>query len=295
MGEIYKFTVNNSSYWDCINRNGKKSFDRIKLPFHLYLEKTTPFITDKMICNYKDASGIKYLWCSNELGTRLRELKYFVVIEPSGILVPKEDIKLIENKDEIMNDKSIDISDATRTSYFCNVISDLTRGGRDTIPYDEVSNFRDKLFNQSSETNNSSFLTPFEFAYLFTKVCHKKGKDCLNYYEIISDVAENLSSKPEYLPLLWNVEFEEGEHLIKSDSLFNAFALLRYIGIIHPNYNYNEYYQYDDLVIDENIDKFPILINGKESFLPLMEELVNDYLGISDSKEKEKTIRKILK
>ena len=292
MEEIYKLSLKNIEYWEgSFDAKEEIAFKRIDKPCHIYVTNKEPFVTDKMICNFEDASDKKYLWCTWPLGTRLREYKDFVVIEPSGIMVPKSNFKLVKDEKEIMEDRGIDIRILTDTSYFCNLISDLTRGGLDKISYDKANQFRQELLKQSSKPINQSFLSSFEFAYMFIDICNKKEINTFNYYELLSSIISK-SNKPEYLPLIWNIDFSVGEHYESSNDLFSAFALLRYIGLTYPNYDDES--KYATVNIDSNINKYPKLISGKEDFYPFIEQFVDDFFGLSNQKSDNRCKTKTL-
>ncbi|MBQ6323796.1 MAG: hypothetical protein IJI22_03080 [Bacilli bacterium] len=289
MEEIYKLSLKGKEYWEKVfDTNTRKAvFKRVDKPCHIYVTSRAYFVNDNMICNFKDASGTKYLWCPWPLGTRLRVHRDFVVIEPSGIMVPKKDFTLVKDKKEIEEERGIGISGLTRTTYFCNLMSDLTRGGKDELSYDDVKQFRHNLLSQStSDINNPSFLTPFEFAYMFTNVCNKKGIREFNRDELLSTIIEK-AHKPEYLSLIWNINYSVGEHDNESADLFNAFELLRYIGLTCPDYDAE--YKYGNTYIDSIINTYPNLVSGKESYYPTMEQFVNECFGISNKKRRGRT------
>ena len=294
MEEIYKLSLENEEYWDYNDKN--KKFERTKKPCHIFVKKSEPFLNDKMICNYQDASGKKYLWSTLPLGTRLREHEDFVIIEPSGIMVPKNNFKLVESSKEISKNRGIDISSLSCTSYFCNLMSDSIRGGIDEISNIDVEKYRNFLFNQPSKPYNPSFLTPFEFAYLFVKACNNKGIESFDSDLLLMNIISK-STNPEYLPLVWNINYTIGEHYNSSESLFNAFSLLRYIGLIYPDYD--DECAYGTINIDSNIEEFPEIVCGKESYQPIMEQYVDEMFDLSNKKDshltKKKSIKNLLK
>lgn len=289
MKEIYKLSLKKIEFWkeEFDTKLKKVVFKKVDETCHIYVTPEETFLNDNMICNFEDASGINYLWCTRQLGTRLREHEDYVVIEPSGIMVPKKDFTLVKDKKEIEEDRGIDISTLTRTTYFCNLMSDLTRGGKDELPFDEVKQFRHNLLSQSTNNiNNFSFLTPFEFAYMFINVCNKKEINEFDREELLLNIIKN-ANKPEYLPLVWNINYSVGEHDDESADLFYAFELLRYIGLTHPDYS-NEY-KYGNVYIDSIVSYYPNLVRGKESYYPIMEQFVNECFGLSNKKIRGRT------
>ena len=291
MENVYKLSLNNSEYWaeELDDKTNERILRRINEPTQLFVQRVQPYVVDNMLCNYQAANEESYPMTYGPLGVRLRSTKDFIVIEPTGIKVPKENFTLVKEQSEM--GKTIKVSTLTCTSYFCNLMSDSTRSGKDEIPYEEVEHFKQELLSQPSEMGDQVSLTPFEFTYMFVNECHKKDIKAFDSNELLSFIIKT-ASDPKYFPLLGNIEYEIGEHYDMSEDLFKALALLRYMGLTHPDYEAE--HEYGTVNIDDVIDVYPQLVCGKEEQAPLMEQFVNECFGLSNEKSSNKGKRKNL-
>ena len=263
MEEIYKLDIKDAKYWCRESKNGSVYLVETDKPCHLYVKKAN-IVSDKMLCNYKSAIP----WYNID-GVRIREYKDFVVIEPTGIKIPKDDFTLVKKtltvkeKNETINPMYL-----TKFSYICNLIAKSEKCKK--ISPDEYVEYERYLMNQRSDNDNLSFMSKFEFLYMFIYVCgvyHEKVID----KKLLRDLISNIETKREYLPLLWN---------IRTYLLDDAYNLLEYIGVIYPDLD------------DENIvyiDKYTIfepIIKNREDYLSIISELTGLY--IREMKEKER-------
>lgn len=235
----------------------------------LYLEKVNDFVFDGMICNYKNAVSKQ-----NE-GIRIREYEDFLIIEPSGIKVPKKQMKLLISDNEGNERYSNIFSEISSDTFFCNFISDFSRGGRIKIPYNEVEQLKENFIKGNIDNDiNKSFLTSFDFMYMFSFINYKNNNFSFNRDNLIEYIVA-MKKNPEFIRILWNVKVYRHEHYDLLPSLDLAISLLRYIGVLYPNYSKEN--PYIDLNIDENLTYLQTLFNEKKVQYPEMKKFVKLY------------------
>ena len=269
--KIKKLSIKDSEYWKYSNE--KKGFVKTDDERYIYIRMAEDFICDNMMCNYKEVSDIQYIYTSLPRGIRIRKEKENYVIEPSEIEIPISDVEIISKRDMVKDDKLTSVNTFV-DSYFCDLISNSTRGGLEFVDRETFIKYRDEILNQKQDGFNPMFLSPAEFVYMFIEECYKKGIKQFNRCNLLDNI-EYFQKKPEYLPLLWNIKYQIGEHYDKSLELENACALLRYIGLIHPA---NTEYYSSNLEISDKIDSFPNLAIGKEYYRPLMLNFLTSQL-----------------
>ena len=285
--KIKKLSIKDSEYWKYSNE--KKGFVKTDDECSIYIRMAEDFICDNMMCNYKEVSDIHYIYASLPRGIRIRKDKDdYLVIEPSEIKVPMNDTEIIKKTDMVKDDKLTSVN-TFADSYFCDLISNSTRGGLEFIDSDSFKKYRDEILNQKQDDFNPAFLSPFLFVYMFIKECHKKGIKQFNRYNLLGNI-EYFQKRHEYLPLLWNIKYQIGEHYDKSLELESACALLRYIGLIHP---VKTKLTPDTLEISDKIDSFPNLATGKEYYRPLMLKFLTNQL--MELKEYDTKMKKLIR
>ena len=262
MEEIYKIDIKDTKYWCVGRKNGYNCLVETDKPCHLYVKKAD-IISDKMLCNYKS------LIPNYVDGLRIREYEDFVVIEPSGIKVPKSNFTLVK-KPLTVKDRSDAINPIylTKYTYICNLINEGEK--HEYISPTELGEYDSYLMAQRDNNENPLFISKFEFLYMFIYVCgvyHQKVIDKKLLRDIISDNEE----KRKYFPLLWN---------IKSYLLEDAYNLLEYIGVIYPDL------EDDNLVYIDKYTIFEPIIKNREDYLSIISELTGLY--IREMKEKER-------
>lgn len=256
MKEIYKVDIKDAKYWTIESNNGVCYCVRTDKPCHLYVRKAN-IIFDKMLCNYECVVS----WGTDVRGVRIREYGDFVVIEPSGIKVPKSDFTLVKKPLTTEEKKeSIDPIYLTQLTYICNLIAESNKGKK--IFPDEPFEYLSYLMAQRDDNENPSFMSNFEFLYTFIyfygfcneNIIDKKAlRDLISYNE----------KKIEYFSLLWNV---------RGYGFKDAYDLLEYVGVIYPDLD-------DENIEHIDLDKFtvfePII---KKEYQIKMNELVEMYI-----------------
>ena len=161
MGQFYKIDFQNLDYWkkESDEELNATYFARANEPGTLLLEKTDDFYFYGMRCNYKKGNA--------NSGVRIREYGEYLIIEPSGIVVPKENMTMVSSDEASQVQDNIPVGFNTDT-FFCNLISDFTRGGRRKITVTEIEALANKIINNTTHFGtNSDGMSPVDFMIMF--------------------------------------------------------------------------------------------------------------------------------
>ena len=284
--KYYKLILN-STVWDYDQKH--MGYVRKKVTDKIILQKApNNYCYDGMPCNYITNGGI---------GIRIRTWNDSIIIEPSGIVLPKENLIKITNYDN--NNTQYLITNIGKTTYLCNLISDYTRGGKEIISRKELlekdyeiktglvkSYYQGFTSIYYKATFNPSFISPYDFMCCFLYHSYINGKLNFSKDKLIEYLIDK-KNNTDYNETLWNIEIERYEHYDTSDCLDNAIFLLRYLGYIYPNYddpNYEQEGQYNCLNIDSSIKKLEAKYKVKTKENPYLLDLLENYYNKSKNK-----------
>ena len=255
------------------SKTNEDYFKKSKQSGSLYLEKTDSFIYKGMICNYRNILN------SSE-GIRIREDDEYLIIEPSEIILSKDNLKEI-SKEDITEDYNNDLNDIGINTFICNFINTNELSELEIVPYDLVLSYKDYLFIVTQ--TNQSFLTPFNFMVMFSYLLNKNNNNSFNK-DYLYDFLINEKEKPIYLRLLWNIEVYNYENINLIPEVDRSIELLNYIGILHPDYKNTDT---NDIIIDnDNIVYFRPVINDIYNTYPEINMLTKDYILYNNKRAK---------
>ena len=174
--------------------------------------------------------------------------------------------------------------------------------GLSKISEDEVEILKERFMNRGIAANNNTTLSSVDFAFLFSLYMYNSGIDSfkretlMDYIynieiEYFKNGPDNIEDNAKYKSILGQTKVYRGEHYDVSPDLEFGFACLKYIGILHPNYDGHDFLkaeeQYEYLDIDGTIMRFTSLYDKKISQFPEMNEFMNNYINLLNKEAKK--------
>ena len=280
----YRLDFDNIEFWK--NKYDKETselfYERVKESGSLYFKKADyDYFFDEMICNcFNDESD-------KPENMRLREYENcnYYYIEPSGIKIPKSNLIPILDKSKIIKDESLSLQDISTNTFLCNCISNRTRGGRNRISATEIEDYKKEIIDAINDTfSNKSFASSYALVSIFSIINYEYIIPSFNRDKLLQFIIDN-KEESKYSKLLSNIKIEYYEHYDWCEGLEKAIEVLKYLGILHPNYSQEDTYDYNpyiNLAIDTNIKYW--MENGTDKRLkaqyPEMIEFVDDYNSV---------------
>ena len=284
MNNYYRLDFQDLEFWKLKENpsTNEKYYEKVKESGSFFLRETSSILYNGMICNYKEATIYE--------GIRLNNNDGLIIIEPSNIKIPEKAMRRLSSTDEIKQTDSIIFRNISVDTFICNYISDFTRGGRNRISEDEVELLRKKLINDSVIVYNDSILSSVSLLFLFCSFIYEKGIISFNRSELMDCIFSN-QDNPEFKSILENTKVYGHEHYDVSSDLEYAIACLKYVGIIHPNYEKDQPYEY--LSIDIWVVFFASLYNKMKCQYPEIDQLFNTFIKPLKHLEKKDIIFKV--
>lgn len=284
MSNCYRFDFQDLEFWklkEDFNTN-EKYYERVKESGNLFLNESVPLMYDVRICNFEEARTHQHI--------RMKRLGSYYVVEPSNLILYRKNMKEISSPKEIVDTDPILFRNISIDTFICDYISAFTRGGRTRISEDEVGVLREKFMNRGIIANNNTILSPVDFAFMFSSYMYNSGIDSFKRETLLDFIFDN-QENPKYQSILGQTKVYRGEHYDVSPDLEFGFACLKYIGLLHPDYDGHDFQkpeeQYEYLGIDDAIMRFASLYDKKISEFPEMNEFMNNYINLLNEKAKK--------
>ena len=192
---------------------------------------------------------------------RVRVFDDFIALEPSGIIVPKENITFTDFFPEIeYNRTCTSISERNNdeacevfyNTFFGNYAALVGKGKRFSKEiFDKV---KDEILNNINVEASDDSISPYDYACMFCYYLLKNGSEYLNL-DALSKYIYALSKDEDYKKLLTHSRWD----------FIDQFKSLRYVGIVYPDYEsinelmprpYINYKAYDGEVVCKIFDQY---------------------------------------
>ena len=293
MSNCDRFDFQDLEFWKLKedSNTNEKYYEKVKESGSLFLEETVPLMIDGRICNFEEVTTHQHI--------RMKRLGNCYVVEPCNLILYSDDMKEITSPKEIVNIDPILFRNISIDTFICDYISAFTRGDRTRISEDEVGALREKFMNREITANNHTTLSPVDFAFMFSLYMYNSGidsfkKETLMDYiyniemECFKDGPNKIEDNAKYKSILGQTKVYRGEHYDVSPDLEFGFACLKYVGLLHPNYDGHDFQkpeeQYEYLGIDDAIMRFASLYGKKMSQFPEMNEFMSNYINLLNEK-----------